>query len=324
MTVLIGSQQVDVEQTIFDLGIPIHWSADGELAISCPWPDNHIHGSERVNGSINMSSGMWVCYKGCGGGGGNLEKLVQLVKNVSSREARTWLLHRSESIEFSAIEGLFDSLAGGEESEKVVDFNKILHLDYDRMSSTKTSSYILDRGFTPETLYEWGFKYDEAMRAIVIPVYDISGNNLVGIVRRMVPPVTGSKYLYPPLFRKQSHLFGAHKHKSDRGAVILVEGPLDAIWLHQNGYTEAVALLGSMCSETQQRILARLGQTIILALDNDSAGMAAMERIVGQLDGKFQVMYTQIIGGAKDVQDLGKEDLDKIFAHPKFGWEPPF
>ncbi len=322
MGLTIGTRQIDVMRVLQDLGVITHGeSAAGEIAISCPWPENHKHGSANVNGSVNADSGAWVCYKGCGGGGGSLERLVQQLKDVQPDAARRWLLSRSETIDFSEVEALFESMKSA--SVEVPSSNHLFKIDYDRMDAKKTSSYILKRGFTPETLHKWGFRYDPTMKAIVIPVYDISGKELVGIVRRMVPPLRSGfpKYLFPEAFKKQSHLFGANQHKSSNGTVILVEGALDAIWLHQHGYTEAVALLGVTCSKIRERLLAQLGQTIVLALDNDTDGLLAMSRLVDQLGKSFTVMYTSIVGGQKDVQELNAEELAEVFGDPHYGWE---
>ena len=132
---------------------------------------------------------------------------------------------------------------------------KIFQDDYGQQDATKTSRYILDRGFTVATLKSWGVRYDASIPAIVLPIFSID-RKLVGVCRReVVEGAQPSKYMYSAGFEKSNHLFGAYKHKNTQGVIVVVEGILDCIWLHQNGVTSAVALLGVTCSEKQMRLM---------------------------------------------------------------------
>ena len=230
-----------------------------------------------------------------------------------------WMMIRGTEVSY---EQVLQVLPEDEEEEVVEDLEPAYRLDYERQSATRTSEYILRRGFTPQTLRHWGFRYDADLQALIIPVFDLGGEKLVGVIRRMVPPVRPGfpKYLYSPGFRRAEHLFGGHLHPRE-GTVILVEGPLDAVWLHQNGYPEAVALMGVYCSKRQQALLARLGTTVILCLDNDEAGWEGTERLMSQLSPLGDVMVAPLLAGRKDAQELTTAELGQVFGELHRGWE---
>ena len=86
------------------------------------------------------------------------------------------------------------------------------------------------------------------------------------------------------VYHKGLHLYGAdlaRAHAARAGAVILCEGYTDAIALHQAGMRNAVGLMGTALTGDQVGELSRMAQTVLLALDADSAGQEAMLRASG-------------------------------------------
>jgi len=316
---IIGARAIQVDRVLRDLGLVVLDTVNGNYKMYCPWPENHTHGDRTGKFYVDVQSGAWLCFRGCGGGGGPLERLVGLLKGTDPATTRRWLLARASATGFDEVRAALPQEAVIEESDPT----KFFAVDYNRMETKRTSSFILERGFKARTLQEWGFRYDPNLRAIVIPVYNLEGNKLVGIIRRMVPPVQVGfpKYLYPEAFKRTQHLFGANRHQSNRGEVILVEGPLDAVWLHQHGYTSGVALLGSFCSRTQQRLLAKLGRMVVLALDNDKAGWEATSKLIAKLKDSFDVRLAVLPENRNDVQELNGEELQEVLGSPKYGWE---
>ena len=85
------------------------------------------------------------------------------------------------------------------------------------------------------------------------------------------------------VYHKGLHLYGAdlaRAHATQAGEVILCEGYTDVIALHQAGMRNAVGLMGTALTAEQVGELARMAQTVLLALDADSAGQEAMLRAV--------------------------------------------
>ena len=89
------------------------------------------------------------------------------------------------------------------------------------------------------------------------------------------------------LFQRNGLVFGLDQAKEtirQGGSALLVEGPLDVIQLHQAGFTNAVACLGTILSPLQLQLLQRHGtKQLLIALDGDSAGQSATERLLIQL-----------------------------------------
>ena len=89
------------------------------------------------------------------------------------------------------------------------------------------------------------------------------------------------------LFQRNGVVFGLDRAAEAirrEGTALLVEGPLDVIQLHQAGFTNAVACLGTSVSALQLQLLRRQGMKhLFIALDGDPAGQAATERLLEQL-----------------------------------------
>ena len=287
------------------------------LVAHCPFTKNHSNGDAHPSFALNLKTGLWICYAGCGEG--FIVRLVSQLRNIDFPEARNWILSTAGGeIHYSRV---LDAMPGAKEVESTNEIAKMAQADYDLMDSETTSAYILDRGFTKRTILDWGFRYDKDMRAIVVPVFDISGRTVLATIRRMIPPISDRfpKYRYTSGFNSSEHLFGAHRCPRDGSPVILVEGALDCIWLHQNGFPNAVALFGAHCSEEQKNLLKRLGNDLILALDGDEAGRAATRKMLTNLSDSFSIKGVNL-PDSKDVQELSNKELNDLFASASYAW----
>ena len=167
------------------------------------------------------------------------------------------------------------------------------------------ASYIKSRGISPGTARTW--QLGIAGGRLTIPLNDASGQT-VGFCGRAI----GSqepKYRNSTgdlLFQRNGLVFGLDQAADPirkQGTALLVEGPLDVIQLHQAGFTHAVACLGTSVSELQLQLLRRQGMKhLLIALDGDSAGQAATERLIEQLQpqlvaGGFSASVVQLPEG---------------------------
>jgi DNA primase len=147
-------------------------------------------------------------------------------------------------------------------------------------------------GFSEQELYatglaqrskENGRPYDRFRSRIMFPLADIRGR-VLGFGARGMREEQRPKYLNTSdndLYHKGLHLYGAdlaRAHAARAGEVILCEGYTDTIALHQAGMRNAVGLMGTALTGEQVGELARMAQTVLLALDADSAGQEAMLR----------------------------------------------
>ena len=105
-----------------------------------------------------------------------------------------------------------------------------------------------------------------------------------GSARAKLGDVRGPKYVNSPagaLFSKGQLLYGAHRARAaaaKAGQVIVVEGYIDALAMHQAGIVNTVALMGTAMSEHQAAMLKRLANTVVLMFDADAAGAQALLR----------------------------------------------
>ena len=125
--------------------------------------------------------------------------------------------------------------------------------------------------------------YDRFRNRIMFPIRDERGR-MTGFGARIVNPNDVPKFLNSPqtvLFDKSHLLYGLDRAKKEirnQDQAVIVEGYLDVIALHQEGFTNAVSPMGTALSEYQLRMLKRFSKRIVLALDADAAGDKATLR----------------------------------------------
>lgn len=140
---------------------------------------------------------------------------------------------------------------------------------------------LIDAGLVTER--EAGGVYDRFRNRIMIPIRDEQGR-MSGFGARILNPEDQPKFLNSPqtaLFDKGRLLFGldrARKPIRTLDQVVIVEGYLDVIALHQAGFPNAVSPMGTALTEDQLRLLKRFTRRIVLALDADAAGQKATLR----------------------------------------------
>jgi len=130
--------------------------------------------------------------------------------------------------------------------------------------------------------------YDRFRDRLIIPIHDARGR-VAGFGGRALSSERQPKYLNSPdgpLFDKSRLLFNGHRAAAvarERGRVLVVEGYLDVIALHEAGMGEAVATLGTALTAPQAELLWRLADEPVICFDGDSAGRRAAFRAVDRL-----------------------------------------
>lgn len=129
---------------------------------------------------------------------------------------------------------------------------------------------------------EGGF-YDKFRNRVMFPIRDGTGR-MAGFGARILDPNDVPKFLnspQTPLFDKSHLLYGlnlARKPIREQNQVVIVEGYLDVILLHQAGFANVVSPMGTALNEDQLRLLNKISHRIVLALDADAAGEKATLR----------------------------------------------
>jgi DNA primase len=168
-----------------------------------------------------------------------------------------------------------------------------------------------------------GQLYDRFRSRIMFPLADIRGR-VLGFGARATGEEQRPKYLNTSdndLYHKGLHLYGANlarAHAARAGEVILCEGYTDTIALHQAGMGNAVGLMGTALTGEQVGELARMAQTVLLALDSDSAGQEAMLRASTLAERrKLELRVVPLPEGtdpAELLQHSGREAMEAVVA----------
>ena len=128
--------------------------------------------------------------------------------------------------------------------------------------------------------------YDKFRARLMLPVIDVRGD-VAGFTSRILPGEEGAKYLNTPetvVFKKGRLIYALNFAKNTRRPnLILVEGNIDVITLHQAGFDNVVATMGTALTEEHARILARYTRELVLCYDNDPAGKQSTDRVLGIL-----------------------------------------
>jgi len=158
--------------------------------------------------------------------------------------------------------------------------------------------------------------YDRFRNRVMFPIIDVRGN-VIGFGGRVMDDST-PKYLNSPdtpVYNKSRNVFALNiAKKSKGGRVILTEGYMDTISLHQAGFDGAVASLGTALTEEHAQLLSRYFKDAVLAYDGDKAGVAAAQRAIPLLEKAGLKVKVLRMTGAKDPDEFIKNHGRDAFA----------
>lgn len=184
----------------------------------------------------------------------------------------------------------------------------------------KSKGYTLSQMYTANVVgkSDRGGYYDRFRKRVMFPIINIRGN-VVAFSGRAMPEneKKGGKYVNTadtPVFKKSENLFGinfAKNHCSEQ--LILVEGNLDVISLHQAGFCNVVAPLGTAFTNEQANLISRYTKEIVLMLDADAAGQKAIKRASSILENSGLSVKVVVIPDGKDPDEyIRKNGADRF------------
>ena len=180
---------------------------------------------------------------------------------------------------------------------------------------------MIQKGYTKAELLSVGLVvqgkngklYDKFRNRLMLPVIDVQGN-VVAFGSRVLDK-SEPKYMNSPetpVYSKRRTLYGLNlAKKSKRPNIILCEGNLDIVTLHQAGFDNAVASMGTALTPEQIRLLSRFTKELILCYDNDNAGKIATEKALQLLNNsEFTVRVLQLPKRRTEDGEYVKQDAD--------------
>jgi len=304
----------------------------------CPF-----HGEKTASFSVAPDKGIYYCF-GCHKGGGAINFMMELeglsypdaVRALAKRagmevpedeqyqsryrqQERLWALSKEAARYFhtqlyspAGAEGLAYAQKRGMPKATLTQFgigfapNTWSGLCDAMRAKGYTDRELIDAGLVSE---KGGRIYDRFRNRLMFPIIDTRGN-VIGFGGRVMDDST-PKYLNSPetlIFNKRKNLFGLNLAKKTKlGYLILVEGYMDTIALHQYGFDCAVASLGTSLTEEHAVLLSRYTEQVYLIYDGDEAGQRATRRAIPMLEkAGIQIKVLQM-RDAKDPDEFLKK-----------------
>ncbi|MDR0774066.1 MAG: DNA primase [Rickettsia sp.] len=307
----------------------------------CPF---HVEKSPSF--TVNDAKKFYYCF-GCAVHG-DVIKFVSNFSGLSYKEAAIKLAN-DYGIELPKLTAAQQKLY--EESDELFDILEMAERFFTSQLSQEVCSYLHDRGISKEAIKEFSIGFAPPAKALQKffekksislkklqkaglvgkrddgTIYEIFYNRIIFPIKNVYNKVVGfggrvlgeglPKYLNSPetiLFQKNETLYGENNaisvaYKNNHS--ILVEGYLDVIALHQAGFKEAMASLGTSVTENHLQKLWRAGDEIVLCLDGDIAGIKATHRVINLvlplINGNKKISFVVLPSGS-DPDDIINKD----------------
>lgn len=294
--------RITMEQVLEHYGVLDTFKRTGtRLSGPCP-----IHGGSNPSQfRVDTEKNLWNCFSECKHGGNVLDFIVKK-EDVSIHDAAIkaceWFSIPLDEVKTSGSA----TQESGEHSpapvakpksappSKPEDNRPNPPLKFKLEKLDRVHPYFAERGISMEAIIDFGLGYfagDKGLMIgrIVIPITNIQGEIVAYCGRWPGDPPDGTpKYKLPTGFKKGQEVFNldrAVKEKTEL-PLIIVEGFFDAIHLHQHGYRNVAALMGSTMTAAQEDLIRRstnANSHIVVMFDEDEAGKAGREDIAARL-----------------------------------------
>ena len=311
----------------------------------CPF-----HSEKTPSFTVYPDSQSFYCF-GCGAGG-DVITFIKKIENLEYVEALRFLAKRANMQMPEDVEGDKTARLRTRILELNRKLARFFHEQLIAPSGRKALSYLRGRGITDKIIRHFGlgfappgwdnarnflrqegFTYEEMLAAAVVvrgrndsvydqfrdrvifPIIDIRGNVIAFGARTMEG--NGPKYLNSSdtiAYKKSRNLFALNFAKSSKqDCLILAEGYMDVIALHQAGFDNAVATLGTALTPEQTRLISQYTNSVVIAYDSDGAGQAATKRAINMFSDVGVHVKVLTIRDAKDPDEFIKNFGAKRF-----------
>ena len=280
----------------------------------CPF-----HNEKSPSFSVSSAKQMYYCF-GCGAGGNVITFMmeyenftfkealqyladragVELPKEEYSKEAKEQFDLKAKLLEIHKVAATYFfyqlKTPNGNKAYEYLknrgltdDTIKSFGLGYATQYPNDLYQYLKKRGYSDDILKESGLvkieekgSFDKFWNRVIFPIMDVN-NRVIGFGGRVMGDGT-PKYLNSPetkIFDKSRNLYGLNVAKRSRKPYFLIcEGYMDVISLHQAGFTNAVASLGTAFTLQHASIIKRYTTDVVLTYDSDNAGIKAALRAI--------------------------------------------
>jgi DNA primase len=291
MTTTTGT--TSLPEVLTELGVELTRSSGQEIVGKCPVHINRVGKPDNSpSWSMNSETGLWICFS-CGARGSLGSLIAEITGNFEDTLAAHQMLMEIGVSQLNAPERV--------EYKPEVDW-----VEYSKFSPVP-DKHAHRRNLDPDILRTYGVKWHTDKHAWVIPIVSVDGE-LLGWQEKG----TGWFNNYPAGIKKSVTLFGIERFYSR--TAVLVESPLDVVrFASAFSGMQALATFGAYVSKEQMRIVADVAERVIIAMDNDQAGIESAKHIFKNLPhikgGTFWMDYSK----ARDAKDIGEMSDDQIY-----------
>lgn len=285
-----------IESVLTELGITYR-VIDDEAFSPCPFhsPDNH------PSWSVNLSSGLSYCFS-CGARH-NLASLVSSIRGTSYAESTIYVNQKVGHARTNRWREDYDNVSFSPMAMKVTAADMAFFTD-------PPQEALEDKHVNFESVEYYGIKWNPDRQSWIFPFYDPFSHELWGWQEKNARLFRN----FPAGTRKSRTLFGINK-KLRKSGVILVESPIDCAVMCDAGFENTVASMGVPSGSYQLELLSNFTDGIILALDNDKAGINATKSLLPAAMRLFKSVhiYCYFDGVITDAaKDPGEQSIDSI------------
>ena len=290
----------NLAETLQSLGVEIKRVGDKEITGKCPVHIRTVGREDRSpSWSMNATTGLWICFS-CGARGSLSSLLWELAGDGAD----------GLSIQKMLVEASYKSLTSPKATHEELYVDREAFFNFQRVPEKLSSSRNLDG----DVLYSHGVRWNQERKAWAIPIMAPTG-----LLNGWQEKKLGSVLNYPVGVKKSVTLFGVERFRSS--TAVLVESPLDVVRFAQVGIpnAQAMATFGAYVSPEQLKLVLHLADKVVVAMDNDSAGVESSKRIYKQIgtprNGLYWWDYSKT--SAKDIGDMLDEEIIQGFTSAK-------
>lgn len=280
-----------ITQLLTELGID-HKITGEEAFASCPF-----HSPDRnPSWSCNVRTGIHHCFS-CGASG-QLAGLVSFVLDISYPEAVIYVNSRIGWAKSQKWREDYENTNFAPPSFKISEADMALFTDVPQ-------EHLAGKKINLESATKFGVRWNPVNNSWVFPIRDPYNNNLWGWQEKNERIFRN----YPSGVRKSWTLFGMDT-LDNVGSLILVESPVDAVRCHAAGFRNTVSSFGVQVSDQQLSLIHNVTEHLILALDNDRAGISETARISANFKQVNVSVFNYGYMTAKDPGEMTDSEID--------------
>jgi len=300
----------DIIDFLKKCGIDDYKEQDDEIWFSCMFAEKFHDNSKdrRPSASIQVTNGgesRWNCFV-CGGGQSVVSLFQKRRYYLGERnDALFQWLKKKEQENYDPILAARLKKEREEAPEETVSEDDFLKF------RNGVPKYIIERGITLETARAWGLRHDTYDRRAVFPFRDRHQKLLGWQGRLTYNPID----TWPPkAFTVGTRIVFGEYMLTEAKRIILVEGPIDALWVWQQGFRDVMAAVGSKVSAMQAKRIKSFGKPVIFFFDDDAAGNEGTWMGRKRLRG-LEMYRARHLEGKVEPTDYSKEEMEKVFGN---------